>query len=198
MTKFILLLCSNIFIIFCLLLFFIDNKLFTKEPFPIVRNLLLLIMALWISYNLITIYILKKEKQENGLVYQVASKTKKLSLAFHSYIQPFQKEFITWLLIATGLAFIGMILVGIPGYLWLAIPVKLGIVSEIKGDSAWPTALFISMVWPFLFPIGVLVKYHLIKMGYSNYAFPSFIGVLVGGIIALITVTYLLAGKTKT
>ena len=178
-------------------MYFIDNRIISKEPISILRNSILFIMAIWISYNLITIYILKKEKQESGIVYKTAAKCKSVALNFLTYIKPFQKEFIQWTLIAAGMAFFGMLLVGLPGALLLAIPAKLGLVAEIKGDAAWPSAILVSLLWPFLFPIAVLVKYELIKAGQIPYALTGFIGTIVLGIILIVTLTYLIIGKTK-
>ena len=197
MLKFILILVANIFFLYCLILFFIDNRIITKDPFTIIQNTLLFLLALWITYNLVTIYVFRKEKQESGLIYKLASKTKALGVSIYHHTQSFQKELIIWTIAAIGLSFLGLITMGLPGFFWLEIPVKLGIVSELKGDALWPSAIIISMLWPLFFPVGVLVKHQLIKMGYVSYAITGFWGVVVGGIAAVLAFVYVGAGRGK-
>lgn len=197
MLKFILILVANTFFLYCLILFFIDNRIITKDPFTIIQNTLLFILGLWITYNLATIYVFRKEKQESGLIYKLASKTKSLGVSIYHLTQSFQKELIIWTIAAIALSFLGLITMGIPGFFWLEIPVKLGIVSELKGDALWPSAIAVSMLWPLFFPVGVLVKHQLIKMGYVSYAITGFWGVVVGGIAAVLAFVYLGAGRGK-
>jgi hypothetical protein len=190
MIKYILILGANIFILYCFIMFMVDHTLIPKELFPLIRNIVLFVLALWICYDVVRIYVLQKQTQESGMVYKVAAKSKTCGLAFYYHIKPFQKEFVTWTLIAAGVAFLGMLLMGIPGYLLLAIPAKLGIVQELQGDDAWPAAILTSMLWPLFFPIGILVKQHLIKIGYLSYAFPGFLGTVLIGIIGVVTLIY--------
>ncbi len=191
MIKYILILGANIFLLYCAILFMFDHALISTEVFPLICNIVLFFFALWISCDLLIIYILRKQTQESGIVYKIASKSKTYGLAFYYHIQPFQKEFVTWTLIAAGVAFLGMLLMGIPGYLLLAIPAKLGIVQELQGDDAWPAAILTSMLWPLFFPIGILVKQQLIKMGYLSYAFSGFLGTVLAGIIGVVALMYI-------
>jgi hypothetical protein len=194
MIKYLTILCLNLFLLYCFVLFFIDNTIITAEPLVIVRNIILFAVALWIVYDVVTIYVQKKQKQERGLVYIVVSKGRTYGFAFYEHILPFRKEFINWSLAAMVLMFLGIISLGITGYIWLAIPVALGLVSELAGDSAWPAAILLSLTWPLLLPIAVLIKHHLIKSGNSAVAVPAFWCVIVGGIVLLVIAIYAVGG----
>jgi hypothetical protein len=194
MIKYLAILCLNLFLLYCFVLFFIDNTIITAEPLVIVRNIILFALALWIVYDVVTIYVQKKQKQERGLVYIVASKSRTYGFAFYEHILPFRKEFTNWSLAAMVLMFLGIISLGITGYVWLAIPVALGLVSELAGDSAWPAAILMSLTWPLLLPIAVLVKHRLIKTGNSSMAVPAFWCVIVGGIAFVVTAIYVIGG----
>jgi hypothetical protein len=171
MIKYFAILFANLFLVYCFVLFFIDNTIITSDPLVIARNILLFAAALWIMYDLVNIYVRKKHKQENGLVYVVVSKSRTYGFAFHEYILPFRKEFISWSLIAIGLMFLGIISVGITGYVWLAIPVALGLVNEIAGDNAWPAAVLMALAWPTLLPIAVLENIISSKMEAQRWLF---------------------------
>jgi hypothetical protein len=194
----IIILIANILLLFYFVMFFVDNSFFPKETIFKIRNLLFVLMACYLSYNVLYIYILKKEKPENGIVYKIASGSKVVLTKAYLYIQPFQKELLTWTLIAVGLAFVGMIAMGIPGYLFLQIPVKLGMCKAISGDNSWPAAILVSMFWPFLLPAGLIFKNYLIRAGYASYGNYGWIGTVVAGIILLVSLTYLMYGKTKS
>ena len=195
--KFFVILGINLFLLYCLALIFIDNKIFTKDPFAIVRNILLFAIAIWICYNVISIYVLQKNKQESGLVYKTASEIKAYGLAFYNYIQPCKKELGIWTLAAACFILLGFISAGLSGYIWLVIPEKLGLVKEITGDNAWPAAILMSVFWPLLLPIAVLIKHQLIKSGFASYAISGFWGAIVAGILVLITAIYLLNNKCE-
>ena len=196
MLKYFVVLAVNLFIVYCLILFFIDNRILVKDPLPIARTILLFVLAIWICYNLVTIYALKSKPPESGLVYSAASKTKAYGLAFYDHIQPFKKELFTWSIVAVLLIFLGVITVGITGYIWLVIPEKLGWVQPITGDAAWPAAILMAILWPLLFPAAVLVKHQLIKTGHPAFALPGFWGVVVAGIIVLVSLIYLMNTKS--
>jgi hypothetical protein len=197
MIKYILILCANIVLLYYFVMVMVDRTLIPKEIFPLLLNIAIVLTALWICFDVFSIYVFKKRQQESGIVYKIASKSKSCGLAFYAHVQPFQKEFVKWTIIALVVAFLGMLLMGIPGYLLLAIPAKLGLVQEIQGDNAWPAAILLSMLWPVLFPLGILVKQHLIKTDYASYAFSGFLGTVIAGVIGLIVLFYLAYGRAK-
>jgi len=149
---------------------FVDNKFVPEETGAKIRNLLLLVSALYVSYNVFFIYILKKEKEQSGIIYKIASIVKHAAVNSYMFIQPFQKEFIISLVIAAAIMVVSFILVGLPGGLILGLLQKIGIGNTIQGDNVWPAALYLSFFWPLCFPVAVLTKNYLIQQGYVGYA----------------------------
>jgi hypothetical protein len=197
MLKYITILIINVFLLYGVFLYFKDHSILSKRPLHIGLNLILLVLTLWICYNLATIYLLQTESPQSGLLYMLAAKCKHIGLSFYLHVQPFQKEFITWTLIAMGLAFVGVISMGMIGALFLTIFTKLRIFHEIKGDNAWPAAIVVSVLWPLWLPIGILVKHQLMKLGYMDYATMSFYGTIVIGITLLVATMCLVYGTEK-
>jgi len=151
-------------------MFFVDNKFLPDQIGARIRNLLLLCSALYVSYNVLLIYILKKENEHSGIIYKIAASIKHTAVNSHAFIQPFQKEFITSLIIAAVIMIISFILVGMPGGLIIAGLQKIGIGDSIEGDNTWQAALYLSFFWPLCFPVAVLTKNYLIHQGYVGYA----------------------------
>ena len=169
--KYLLILLANCLFILYSIMFFVDNRFVPEETGARIRNLLLMCSAVYISYNVLFIYILKKENEQSGIIYKIASGIKHFTLNSYTFIQPFQKEFITSLIIAAVIVIISFILLGMPGGIIISLLQKIGIGNNIEGDNAWPAALYISFFWPLCFPIAVLTKQFLIYHGHVGYAF---------------------------
>lgn len=180
----------TIVILLYTIMFFVDHRFWPEEAGQKIFNIVLILFTLYLSYDAARIYLLKKEKEENAFVYKVASTGKKIYLNTVEHIRPFHKEFLTWLAIAGGIIVVSFVLLGMPGALLLEIPPLLKLAKPISGDSAWPAALLLSMLWPLLLPAGVLVKHALIRNGHSSFALAGWIGVVIGGVILLITIIY--------
>ena len=159
--------------------------------------MLLLTLMLYIAYNIMSIYILKKDPVENGLVYKAVSSVQQWVQAAYTYIQPVQKELITWTLIAVGISVVSLLLMGLPGGLLLILIGKAGIFPSIEGDHTWPAAIFLSVTWPFCLPFGVIAKHALVQQGYISqpnvaWAFSVFIALSV-----LISLVFGMFGKAR-
>ncbi len=179
-------------------MFLADHQLWPETTAAKIKNIVLLLVASFVIYNVVNIYILKKAKPESGMIYKVASKTHYGLSKAHAYIKPFQKELITSCIIAAVLISVSFILVGLPGALLLQIPVKLGIFKPITGDNAWPAALFLCFFSSLLIPLCVVIKHSLIRYGYITYSGISWmIGIGILGIVVLIIFTFLLFSKMK-
>ncbi len=188
---------ASLLVVVYVIMYLVDHPFWPASIFSKIRNIGMVLVALYVTYNVATIYVLKNEKEENALVYRVASFGKTVYVKITDHIRPFQKEFLTWLAVAGGLAFLGLVLMGIPGALFLEIPSRLGLVSPIEGDNAWPAAICLAILWPFTLPAGVLVKHYLIRQGYTNWALTGWIGTVVGGIALLTVMMYLMFGKKR-
>jgi hypothetical protein len=193
--KAILIPAVTVLLILYVIMFMIDHQWWPEAVTEKIRNVFLVLFALYLCYELANIHFLKKGKQENALVYKVASGGKKTFLKAAEYIRPFQKEFLIWLAVAAVLSFAGFITMGIIGYLWLEIPVQLGLATRIQGDNLWPATIFMAILWPFCLPAGVLVKHYLIRQGYTSWALTGWIGAAAGGIFLLIFLVYRMFGK---
>lgn len=187
----------NFLLLWSAVLYLVDNVFSVNQLWGLIRWSFVLIFAVCIIYNLVTIYFLKSKTVETGIIYKVLAKGKLLAVNFYKQVQPFKKEFLFWTYVALGLIFIGFITMGIPGLLFLMIPSKLGIVEELKGENAWPAGIFISLFLPLLFPVAVLVKQQMIKIGYLSFATPAFWGVIISGVFLLVTLMYATFQQTK-
>ena len=88
----------------------------------------------------------------------------------------FRKEFVIASIIAAALMFIGLVLLGIPGAIFLEMPKWLGLVKGIEGDGAWPAAIFVSLMWPLFIPLGVIAKYRIVDSGFHDTGKGFFMG----------------------
>lgn len=181
---------ATILVIIYTVLFFIDHQIWPENNGAKIRNIILLTLSVYLAYNLISIYLLKNTNEETALAYRIAATGKLLFTKAADHIRPFQKELLLWTLVAIGFSIIGLLLLGLPGALFLEIPVKLGICKRIQNDNAWPAFIFLSVIWPIFLPAAVLTKYYLIGRGYSAYAFIGLLGVIAAGIIFSMMVTY--------
>ncbi len=179
-------------------MFFVDHRFLPEETSAKIRNLLLLCSALYVSYNVLFIYILKKENEQSGIIYKIASGLKNFAVNSYTFIQPFQKEFIISIVIAAVIMVISFILVGMPGGLVIGAIQKLGIFNNIEGDNVWPAALYVSFFWPLCFPIAVLTKQYLIQHGYVGYAL---LGLSLSGLawvlVVVTSVFFLFSNKSE-
>ena len=176
-------------------MFFIDHEIFPEGTGAKIRNLLLLCSALYVSYNVLFIYILKKENEQSGLMYKIASTLKHAAVNSYTFIEPFQKEFIISLVIAGVIMIISFILLGLPGGIIIGLLQKIGIGNNIQGDNLWPAALYVSLFWPLCFPIALLTKQYLIQQEYVGYAF---LGLWSSGLLwmtAIVMSAFLLFGN---
>ncbi|MFT3934790.1 MAG: hypothetical protein QM726_14290 [Chitinophagaceae bacterium] len=188
--KYYLFLLVNCVILLFIALFFADNRLIPESNAARIRNVILLLLFITVSYNLVTIYVLKRAAPETGLVYSVVAGIKAGITGFGSYIQPFKKELIVYSFIAGGLILIGIVLMGMPGGLLLNIPVKLGISKAITGDALWPAALLLSVLWPLCLPAGVFLKNWMASHGYVSLSIAGPALALLIGIPILTTMVY--------
>jgi|GEM_PF-2595942 len=188
--KYILLLLAKALVLLFIVLFFADHAFLPPGTLAKTRNLLLLLLFMGIGYNMVSIYITKQHAPESGLLYKTVSGVRSTAGHFSQYIQPFQKELIVYSLIAAGLAIAGALLAGIPGFLLLEIPVKLGICRQISGDGAWPAALLMSLLWPLCLPAGVFLKHWLNSHGYPLFTFAGPLLAVVTGVPVLVLLVY--------
>lgn len=183
--KFILILSANCIFLLYSIMFFIDHKFVPAGTAARIRNLVLLGTALYVSYNVLFIYILRKEPQQTGLIYRVAAGLKHIAVNSYTFIQPFQKEFFTSLIIAAVIIGISILILGMPGGLIIEIVQNIIPLKKIEGDNMWPAALYVSFFWPLCFPIAVLTKKYFIQHGSVAYAAA---GLWVSGSIWVLTV----------
>ncbi|ABG60981.1 hypothetical protein [Cytophaga hutchinsonii] len=191
-----IILLANCFFILYSIMFFTDHKFIPKETGGRIRNALLLCLALYVSYNVLFIYILKKENEQSGIIYKIASGIKYVSINSYTFIEPFQKEFIISLVIAAAIMMVSFILLGMPGGLIIGLLQKMGIGNNIQGDNVWPAALYVSLIWPLCFPIAVLTKNHLIQQGHIDYALLSLYLSGFLWVTVVISSTFLLFGNS--
>jgi hypothetical protein len=187
----------NIILVLYLTVFFLDNKWFPKEIIFKIRNLLFLGLLLGIAYNLVSIYLLKKQAPEDGLIYKFVNIVSHYYHAGFAYIQPFKKEMLIAVIITVVVIFISLMLVGIPGQLLIEISKKLGNTKTISGDNSWPAAIFVSLIWPLFIPLGVIVKYEISKNSQVLIANTAMAFTILGGMILSVTVVYLLFPSVK-
>ncbi len=178
-------------------MFFVDHKFVPEGTGARIRNILLLCAALYVSYNVVSIYILKKEQQQSGLIYKVASSVKHSAMNTHEFIQPFQEEFITSLIIAAVIIGISILILGMPGGLIVEVVQNILPLKKIEGDNMWPAALYVSFFWPFCFPIAVLTKNYFIQHGCTGYVIA---GLSVSGtiwVVAVVSSSFVLFANKK-
>jgi hypothetical protein len=195
--KSIIILVANCIIILYSILFFIDNRFWPKTIGGKVWNILLLCLAVYVCYDILYIYILKKNNIQSGLIYNVAAFARKAVHSSQAFIQPVQKEFFISLIVTAVIIIISIVLVGLPGALLLSLLQKIGIGNNIQGDNVWPTAILLSIVWPFCFPAAVLAKRYFVLHGYSFVSISYFITIFIW-IVFWTTIVILLSGKTNT
>jgi len=183
--KYIIILLANCIFILYSILFFTDHKFVPEGTGARIRNVLLLCAALYVSYNVLFIYILKKENEQSGIIYKIASGLKHVALNSYAFVQPFQKEFITSLIIAGVIIGISILILGMPGGLIIEVVQNIVPLKKIEGDNMWPAALYVSFFWPLCFPIAVLTKNYFIQYGYTGYAIA---GLSVSGTIWILTI----------
>ncbi len=167
--KYIIILIVNCLFVLYSAMFLIANSWWPKETVSKIRNILLLGAMLYVMWNIIYIYILKRMNQKDGIIYKMAAGTKHFVLNSYVFIQPFKKEFAISLIVAGAIIFISMVLLGLPGALIIMGVEKTGIFNPIEGDNSWPAAIFTSFFWPMCFPVAVLTKNFLIKNNYTQY-----------------------------
>jgi hypothetical protein len=195
--KSIIILIANCTIILYSILFFIDNRFWAKTTNGKVWNILLLCLALYVCYDILYIYILKKNNIQSGLIYNIAAFVQKAVHSAQVFIQPIRKEFFISLIAAAVIIIISLLLVGLPGALLLSLLQKIGIGNNIQGDNVWPTAILLSIVWPFSFPAAVLVKRYFVLHGYSFVSVSYFTTIFIW-VVFWTTLVILISGKTNT
>jgi hypothetical protein len=167
--KFILLLLANCFFVLYCILYLTDHPFTRASVGGKIMQAILLVAGLYVLYNVLFIYVLKKRKEENGLIYKIFAYSEKLIQDAITFIQPIQKEFIISILIALVLIVIGMLLAGLPGAAILALLQKAGLFTRVRGDSLWPAAILISILLPLCLPFAVLAKQFLLQRGYAGF-----------------------------
>ena len=192
--KYYVILLVNCLLVYCIILFFADHKFIPEGIAAKIRNLVLVCLFFTICYNLVSIYVLKKNAPETGLVNRTASGVKNSAGNFIAYIKPFKKELIVYSLVAAGIIVISLVFVGIPRAFLLQVPVKLGISKPITGDSAWPAAILLSILWPLCLPAGVFIKNWLMV---NNYTSVSSIAPLLTTVIGIPLMTALVYAVSK-
>ncbi len=193
--KYVTLLIINCFFILYSIMFFTDHKVWPESTSAKLRNVLFLCTTMYVAYNVLFIYILKKEKEQNGIIYKIFSAIKNSAINSYTFIQPFQKEFIISLILAAVIIIVSFVLLGLPGGIIITALQKVGIFNRIEGDNIWPASIFISCLWPLCFPIATLAKNYLIQHEYSSY---SLVGLCLSAcvwIISIIIITASLFGK---
>jgi hypothetical protein len=192
-----LILGINIIVVFYLTAFFMDNRLFPKETISKIINILFLGLLLGIVYNLVFIYLLKKQAPEDGLVYKFVSTTSHYFHAGFAYIQPFKKEMLIAVIAAVAVIFVSLMLVGLPGQLLIEISHILGTTKNISRENSWPAAILVSLIWPLFIPIGVIIKYEISKNSQTLIANAAMALTILGGMILSVAVVYLLFPDVK-
>jgi hypothetical protein len=183
--KYILILAANCLFILYGIMFFIDHKFIPEGTGAKIKNLLLLSATLWVSYNVLFIYILKKEDEQSGLIYKIASGSKHVVLSAQTFIQPFQHDLFTSIITAGVIMGISILILGMPGGLIVEVVQNILPVKKIEGDDMWPAALYVSFFWPLCFPIAVLTKNYFIQHGYTGY---EIAGVSISGTLWVTTI----------
>ncbi len=192
--KFIIILLLNCFLVLCSILYFIDHPFTRASVTGKIKQLVLLLLSVCVLYNVLFIYLLKKKKVENGLIYKIIAFAEKLIHDSMIFIQPIQKEFIISLIIAFVLIVLGMLLAGLPGAAVISVLQKTGLLHGIQGDNAWPAAILLSIAWPLCFPFAILTKQFLLHCSYVGFAGLSILLGLVW-IVFIVPVTALLFTK---
>jgi hypothetical protein len=194
--KSIIILIANCIVVLYSILFFIDNRFWPRTTNGKVWNILLLCLALYVCYDILYIYILKKNNIQSGLIYNIAAFVQKTVHSAQAFIQPVQKEFFISLIAAAVIIIISLLLVGLPGALLLSLLQKIGIGNNIQGDNVWPTAILLSIVWPFCFPAAVLVKRYFVLHRYSFVSIGYFTTIFIW-VVFWTTIVILISGKTN-
>ncbi|MDB5257067.1 MAG: hypothetical protein JWM14_1762 [Chitinophagaceae bacterium] len=195
--KFIIILLLNCFFVLYCVMYLTDHSFTRASVGGKIRQGILLVVGLYVIYNILFIYLLKKQKEESGLIYKIIAFSEKAAHTFLTFIQPVQKEFIISIVIAFVLIVIGMLLAGLPGAVILALLQKMGLFTRVRGDSVWPCAILISMLWPLCLPFAVLVKQYLVQRGYAGFAGLRFLlGML--WIIVIVPLVALLSQTPKS
>lgn len=182
----------NCLLLVYLISFLIDHSFLSGGIVPKIRNLVFVLLLITVCYNLITIYVLKRNSPESGLVYKSAGIFQNKIAGFRQFIQPYQKELLSYTIIAAGLSAAGLLLVGIPGQLLLDLAAKTGLVSPVKGDNKWPAAILLSVLWPICLPGGLLLKNYLLQQGYPSKSSNSLVLSLLLGIPFMTGLVYAL------
>lgn len=194
--KFIIILLVNCFLVLYCIMYFTDHPFTRASAGGKIRQLILLVTGLYVMYNLVFIYVLKKQKEESGLLYKIFTYGEKTAHAPMAFIQPIQKELLISIIIAVVLVLIGIILVGLPGAVLITFFQKTGLLQGVRGDSVWPTAILFSILWPLCFPIVILIKHYCALRGYHGFTgFGAAIGC--SWILLLILLTSIF-GHTKS
>ncbi|MDF2456014.1 MAG: hypothetical protein K0R51_2007 [Cytophagaceae bacterium] len=189
--KFIAVLLLNCFLILGNILYFVDHPFTGASVAGKIKQVVLGALSVYILHNILFIYLLKKEKVENGLIYKLIAFTKNFIHDVLAFIQPVQKEFIISLVIAFVCIVIGMLLIGLPGGAMINLLQKAGLLRGIKGDNVWPSAIHLSIVWPLCFPFSVLTKQFLFHRGHESFESLSLL-LISGWIVFMIVITGLL------
>jgi hypothetical protein len=88
-------------------------------------------------------------------------------------------------ILAAGLMVGGFLLLGLPGAVWMApgevlIPLMFG--RRPPGDTAWPIAIMVSLIWPWFIPL-----FHWLIAQHTKPGWPR--GLMVAGLTAVAAVT---------
>lgn len=192
--KFIVVLLLNCFWVLCSILYFVDHPFTRASVTGKIKQLVLGSLSVYILYNILYIYLLKKEQVENGLIYKLIAFAKNFIHDAMASIQPAQKELIISLVIAFVCIVVGLLLVGLPGGAMINLLQKAGLLRGIKGDNVWPSAIHLSIAWPLCFPFSVLTKQFLGHCGFESFEGLSLL-LSSGWIIFMIVITGLLFTK---
>lgn len=190
--RLIIVLCINAVLALYFAMYLLSNRLWPDENLLKAVNTVFALLVIWLSYDLVTVYLTKTRAHDAGLIYKIYSVVTFLAHGFFDYIQPFRRQFVIGSLIAIGVIVISFLSLGIPGALLMELPVKLGLATPITGDNAWPAALIISMTWPFFIPLGIVIKLELNKLGYVSLATAALVCTVVIGMMACTGLSYLL------
>lgn len=167
--KFILVLLANCLFILYTIFYLTDHPITRASVMGKVKQFLLVGLSLYILYNLLFIYLLKREKEESGLIYKFIAFAEKSAHATATFIQPIQKELIVGSLLALVFIVISLLLAGLPGGAVLSVLQKMGWFTRIKGDSTWPAAILLSILLPLCLPFAILAKQYLLQRGYEGF-----------------------------
>ena len=196
--KSILAITLSAFLIYYFVMVIIDSGFWPESTVWKIRNGLFAAAAIYLAYNLASIFLFKQITPEQAFVNRMVDFITNIVSASLRYIQPFRREFFIACIVAALLMFIGLVAIGIPGAFFLDISKWLGLVKGIEGDRAWPSAIFVSLIWPLFIPIGVIIKHELLTRGSLVLAKASIVGTVVFGIVIIVTLTHLfnyLSGK---